>query len=167
MQLDFPTAQAELGRFLSSRLLGQVQGAMLERRAQHLTDQWWQVLANQRREIIMGTSGIRIVGCTVGFDIGVVKIKKWKTEFMYDTHNIEKFVPSSIALGYFNGFQLYISLKNPTPQPVLVARSENHTMRWSILDGELPELGTALFMALERAKSLGYLDLLKGTDNES
>jgi hypothetical protein len=167
MQLDFLTAQAELGRFLSSRLLGQVQGALLEKRAQRLADQWWEVLANQRREVIMGTSGIRIIGCTVAFDIGIVKIRNWKTEFMYDTFHIEKLVPVSIALGYFNGFQLYISRKNPTPGAVLVARSEAHTMRWSILDGASPYAGTPLFMALGRAKSLGYFDLLKGTDDES
>lgn len=160
--IEFLAAKRQLEAYLDKHLRGEKQNGALERRAQRLADKWW---INQKLVVIMGTSGIRVTGCRLGFDIGTVKVKSWRTAFTHDDNNVRIFSPSAIALGYCNGFQLYlIVLSN---QPTLIARSREITRRWSTAEQFVPPPESPLFVALERAKALGYLPHLQGVENEA
>lgn len=172
--IDFREAQKQLGEYLHSKLHGETQNGALEKRAQRLADMWW----SRAPSVIMGTSGIRVTGCVLGFDIGKVQVARWKTAFTVDKHNVMTFNPLAVALGYSNGFQLYLTFLDPKPKSfgfsdgqlrttitgkgwILVARSELLTRQWKASDELVPPPSSPLFIALERAKALGYLNLLK------
>ena len=153
--IDFQEAQKQLRAFLHAKLHGETQDGKLEARAQRLADMWW----TRTPPVIMGTSGIRVVGCVLGFDIGKVQVAKWKTAFTLDKHNVAIFNPRHVALGYSNGFQLYMAVRDT--EWVLVARSELLTKQWKASDNLIPPTNSPLYMALERAKALGYINQLK------
>lgn len=152
--IDFQQAQQSFTKFLESRIMGEVLDDVLVKRTQKLTDKWW-----SDRTVLMGTSGIQITGCVLTFGLGTVNVEKWTTRFWIDRHDIHKLVPSAVALGYVNGWQLYIS--DYEGRPHLVARTATQVQRWSSQEINIPHQGTPLFLALERAKALGYLPTLK------
>jgi len=157
--IDFQEAQQRLNAFLTKKLAGEKQNGALERRAQRLVDKWWQ---SQKLPVIMGTSNLQVVGCTLGFDIGEIKVTRWHTKFVNDTNNVSQRNPSAVALGNCNGFQLFLvpNLEYPT----LVALSPLMTHKWSVEQKFIPPKESPLFMALERAKHLGYLSMLRKQD---
>jgi len=158
MTIDFLEAQKQLTAHLNKKLLGEKQGLSLERRAQRLAKQWWD--RPHRPTVLVGTCGIKVVGCTLAFDIGTIKVKHWVTRFTEDKHSIHHLAPNAVALGYTNGFQLFISEVNTVP--TLVARAGAQVLFWKSADEIIPPTNSPLFVALERAKTLGYLDYLKG-----
>ncbi len=159
--IDFQEAQQQLSDILNKKLMGEKQGASLERRAQKLIDNWW--ARKNRPQVLVGTSGLQIVGCTLGFGLGTIKVQTWQTRFVTDVHDVHRLVPSAIALGYANSFQLFLAKIDGTPS--VVARNGAQSMTWSPKNGLVPAVGHPLRAALDRAKSLGYIDYLKG-ENE-
>jgi len=152
---DFQQAQLTFTKFLERRLLGEPVNDLLVTRAQKLADNWW-----KGKNVWLGTSGLRIKGCVLAFGLGTVNVEKWLTEFILDKHDVHQLVPSAIALGYLQGWQLYLADYEGFPH--LVARQGHQVQRWSARE-MIPAQGNPLFMALERAKALGYLPILKGT----
>lgn len=156
--IDFQEAQQQLSDILNKKLMGEAQGASLERRAQKLIDNWW--ARRTRPQVLVGNSGLQIVGCTLGFGLGTIKVKTWATRFVTDLHDVHRLSPSAIALGYSGGFQLFIAeVQN---EPRLVARKGMQTIDWRASNTLIPPANTPLRTALDRASSLGYLDYLKG-----
>lgn len=138
--------------------MGEKQGLSLERRAQKLADNWW---ANKSLPpVTISTSGIRIVGCKLGFGLGTINVQTWQTRFILDVHDVHRLSPDAIALGYANEFQLFIAKIEDVPH--LVARKGIQIVRWKSADNLIPEASSPLRVALDRAKALGYLDYLKG-----
>jgi hypothetical protein len=160
--IEFIVAQAQLEEYLGKHLRNEMQNGALERRAQKLVDRWW---AKQTLPVMMGTSGIRVTGCRLGFDIGTIKVKNWRTTFLTDSHKVMVFNKDVVALGYVNGFQLYMTLMNN--KQTLVARSQFIVRRWSADEVLVPPMESPLYMALARAKALGYLSHLQGVEHES
>ncbi len=156
--IEFTEAEPQLNAFLNKKLMGEKMGPALCKRAQKLVDKWF---TEQRKIIIMGSSGIRITGCVLAFEIGVIKVDHWLTRFIDDPFEIHRVSPGAIALGVLHGNQLYIADYEGVPH--LCARDTPRTVRrWSATETMTPPMGTPLFMALERAKALGYLNHLKG-----
>ena len=152
---DFQEAQLKFTKYLERRILGEPVDDFLVKRAQKLADSWW-----SGKNVWLGTSGVQVTGCVLVFGLGTVNVEKWLTKFIIDKHDIHQMVPSAIALGYVNGWQLYIA--DYVGRPHLVARKDHEVQRWSAQEINIPPKGTPLFMALERAKALGYLSTLKG-----
>jgi hypothetical protein len=155
---DFLEAQVALTEFLNRKLLGEKQDGKLEFRAKRLVKSWWE--NPNRPTVVVGTCGLKIVGCELEFGIGTIKVKKWMTRFIEDKHSVHVLSPNAVALGYANGFQLFITAVNKAPN--LVARNGTNIMFWKAADELIPPTNSPLFVALERAKTLGYLDYLKG-----
>lgn len=156
--IDFIEAQQQLNAFLVQKISGEIQNGALERRATRLVKAWW--ASPGRPQVLLGRSGLKVVGCELAFDIGAIKVGKWLTRFTEDKHNVHRLAPEAIALGYVNGYQLFISKVNGIPN--LVARAGAHIMFWKVEDNLVPPQTSPLFMALERAKTLGYLSYLRG-----
>jgi hypothetical protein len=156
--IDFTEAEPRLNAFLSKKLTGERMNEYLCKRAQKLVDKWFR---EQPQIIVLGTSGIRIVGCVLGFEIGSIKVERWLTSFVHDTYEIMKVVPNAIALGSEREVQSYIAEFEGFPH-LCVRTSPFDVKRWSVRDVVIPAQGTALFMALERARALGYINHLKG-----
>lgn len=153
--IEFQVAQKQLGEYLHKKLHGEIQNGFLEARAQRLANMWW----TRSPPVVMGTSGIRVVGCELAFDVGAVKVARWKTQFVEDRHRVMVTAPDAVPLGYANGFQLYLVHIDATWS--LVARSQLITNQWRASEGFTPPSSSPLFIALERAKALGYLSYLK------
>lgn len=158
--IDFPQAQTLLSDLLNKKLMGEAQGASMERRAQKLIDNWF--ARKGRPFVLVGNCGVQIVGAVLAFDIGTIKIKHWRTRFLNDVHDVHRLSPDAIALGYANEFQLFIADARGVPN--IVARKGAEVLFWSAAGGEImiPPSTSPLRPALDRAKALGYLDHLKG-----
>lgn len=156
--IDFEVCQIELSKFLQKKLLGEPMNESLCKRAQRLVDKWFKDL---KKPVIINRADLHITGCTLAFTLGSIKVSRWHTQFIRDQFNLRKTVPSAIALGYVNNNQLYIA--DVEDVPTLCARDTPFNVeRWSVSYGLTPSANSELFVALERAKALGYLDHLKG-----
>lgn len=153
---DFQEAQQSFTKYLERRILGEPMNESLVKRVQKLADKWW-----KDKNVWLGTSGVRVTGCVLAFGLGTVNVEKWLTQFIIDKNSVHRLVPSAVALGYVKGWQLYIA--DYEGRPHLIARSENEVQRWSAQAINIPPQNSPLFVALERAKALGYLPTLKGT----
>lgn len=156
--IDFQEAQQQLSDILNKKLMGEKQGASLERRAQKLIDTWW--ARKNRPQVLVGSSGLQVVGCTLGFGLGTIKVQQWHTRFVTDQHDVHRLSSQAIALGYSGGFQLFIAKVMSVPN--LVARKGMQTQNWRVSDAMIPPANSPLRVALDRATSLGYLEYLKG-----
>jgi hypothetical protein len=152
---DFQHARLVFTQYLERRIKGEFLNDSLVKRAQKLADNWW-----RGRSVWLGTSGVRVTGCILAFGLGTVGVERWLTRFIVDTHEIHKLVPSAVALGYIQGWQLYMA--DYEERPHLIARQGHEVQRWSAQEINIPPQGSPLFVALERAKALGYLSTLKG-----
>lgn len=152
--IDFQKAQVEFTKFLEGKIWGEVLNDSLVKRAQKLTDAWW-----KGKNVWLGTSGIRVVGCVLSFGLGTVSVERWLTQFIIDKSGIHQMVPSAVALGYVQGWQLYLA--DYEGRPHLIARQGHEVQRWSAQETNIPFQSSPLFVALERAKALGYLSTLK------
>lgn len=119
--IDFKDAQIQLGRYLHSKLTGEKMTEFLCKRAQKLANKWF---ADLKHPVLIPQSEIRIIGCTLAFNLGAVQVSKWHTKFNRDQFEIHKTVPSAIALGYANKVQLYIADVENVPH--LCARDTPH-----------------------------------------
>lgn len=153
---DFQQAQQDFTKFMDRRIKGEPMDDFLVKRAQKLADSWW-----KGKNVWLGTSGVRVVGCVLSFGLGTVNVEKWLTQFILDKNGIHQLVPSAIALGYVQGWQLYLA--DYEGRPHLIARQNHEVQRWSAQEINIPPQNSPLFVALERAKALGYLSTLKGT----
>lgn len=152
--IDFQEAQASFTKYLERRLLGEPLDDLLVKRTQKMADKWW-----SSKNVWLGTSGVRVTGCVLSFGLGTIGVERWLTQFIMDKHSIHQLVPSAVALGYVNSWQLYIADYEGCPH--LIARQNQQVQRWSAKAVNIPPQGSPLFIALERAKALGYLPTLK------
>lgn len=156
--IDFDEAQRKLNAYLSKKLMGATMNQALTKRAQKLVDKWWSELL---APVVVGTSGLQVTGCILGFQIGKIMVAQWRTKFVRDQFDLAHTVPSHIALGYASDHQLYIADVDGFPH--LCARDTAvNVVRWSTKIDLIPPPTSVLFVALERAKALGYLEYLKG-----
>lgn len=155
--IDFQEAQQKLTYHLNKKLLGERHDERMETRANRLVDLWFKN-AN-RPKILLGSAGIEVTGCTLVFAPGSVRIKSWATRFIIDRHNVHVLSPRAVALGYVNDYQLFLTT---TDEPKLIARRGHEVLSWTSGDGLIPPQTSPLFIALERAKTLGYLYLMRG-----
>lgn len=159
---SFDKTKDELATVLAN-LKGKTQDLALEVLAQKLVDNYFKSNAARGRITEIAGSGIAITGMKVGFDIGKIKVHHWKTMFWpVDRFDVTQTVPGAIALGYVNNKQLYIAPQGALG-PTLVIRHGMHAQytTWNpSLIKMTPPRDSEAFVALERAKALGYLDLL-------
>lgn len=158
---EFTKLQNRVAQELNS-FLGHIQDGDMELQAQHRVDDLFRRLKARRKLLEMTKAGIVITGCTLGFNIGQIGVKFWKTEFLTDPFGTSQMEPSAVALGYANGYQLYIS-RGKDSYPRLVVRQGKgraFTVWTPMLDG-LPATDSLHYVVLERAKTLGYIDLLR------
>lgn len=153
--VDFQQAQQDFTKFLERKIKGELIDDSLIKRAQKLADSWW-----KGKNVWLGTSGARITGCVLSFGLGTVSAEKWLTQFIIDKNGIHQLVPSAVALGYVQGWQLYLA--DYEGRPHLIARQNHEVQRWSAQEINIPPQNSPLFVALERAKALGYLYILRG-----
>lgn len=155
--IELQKFQQDLNAFLSKKLVGEIQNGALERRAQRLADKFFK---DRTTPVAIGKSGLFIVGCTLAFDIGRIMVSQWHTRFQRDEHAIHLKVPGAIALGWINQNQIYIAKHEGLW--TLHARAGDHLVeRWNNKQPLIPGTDTVLFVALQRATQLGYLELLK------
>lgn len=156
--IEFSSAQNRLSMFLTHKLKGEYMNEKLCLRAQRLTDKWFEAL---KHPVMIPESDLQIVGCILNFGLGRIEVEKWRTKFARDHFGLEYLVPDAIALGYVNGYQLYIADVDQVPN--LCARNTAANVeRWNHTLKLTPPANSVLFVALERAKALGYLNHLKG-----
>lgn len=156
--IEFPVAQFRLSQYLNKKLLGEKHDASLEKRAQRLVDNWFKHPNNPA--VVIDRSGVYVVGCVLGFELGSIKISRWLTNFVRDAHQVHRLHKDAVALGYVNGYQLFIAGIKGVHN--LVARKDQEVLYWKASDDLIPPATSPLFVALERAKTLGYIDILKG-----
>lgn len=155
---DFRDAQLELSTYLARKLVGETMNEALTKRAQKLADKWFR---ERKTPVVIQGADLIVTGCTLAFTLGAIKVSQWQTQFMRDQFMLCRTVPKHIALGYVNGCQLYIAEVDGVPH--LCARdTPTNVDRWSVRHVLTPPTNSELFVALERAKALGYLDYLKG-----
>ncbi len=157
---DFQNAQAELSNFLLGKLQGDILNESTLKRAQRLANKWWQ----SHKPVVIGET-LQIIGCQLGFGFDTIRAEKWLTRFVIDRFEVSKLVRGSIALGYVNGFQLYLA--DVGGVWTLCARSDHQVLRWSAKELMTPPTSSPLFVALERTKALGYLNLLRGLEQQT
>lgn len=159
---SFFALQQELAKTLW-QFRGKKQNAALEAESQRVVDDIFQKRAARGKLVVLEASGLQISGCKLNFNIGAIGVKSWITKFYpHDLHAVAATVPGAVPLGYVNGYQLYIHV-GFQPHPCLVARyGMSHAfVTWSPRVQGIPPGDSVLFVALERAKQLGYLHLLQ------
>lgn len=161
---EFLEVQAQLEEKLKAVLMGKLQDGELERQAQTVADEFFKTRAARGLQLVLDNSGVEIVGCTLLFDIGRVRGGQWKTKFYpRDIHAVMDTVPGAVPLGYVNGYQLYIAPQKGNLAHTLVARfgMGSKFQSWAPAYAGMPDTSSIHFLALERAKVLGYLHLLQ------
>jgi hypothetical protein len=161
--VPFQKVQQELETKLKAALLGHQQDGVLEQAAQQVADKFFKVLKRKGAPVVLDNSGIEITGCVLAFDIGRVMVGSWTTKFYpHDIHAVVDTVPGAIAMGYVNGYQLYLAPQKGLPH-TLVARFGMGPayQTWSPAHAGVPGAANVHFVTLERAKALGYLHLLQ------
>lgn len=150
--------KAELSEVLKP-YIGQVQGLAVEVDAQKAVNRYFTALHRKNELVLIESCGLRITGVELHFDVGFIGLKRIKTDWWpNDAHAVQRTVVNAVALGYANGYQLYIEGLN------IVARygMGECCTKWCPSIQGVPPYSTVFFLALERAKQLGYLmDLRK------
>lgn len=149
--------KAELNEVLKP-YLGQPQNGTLEVEAQKAVNRYFTALQRKNEFVLIEAAGLRIIGVELNFDIGSIGLKRIKTDWWpTDAHAVHRTVPNAIALGYANGYQLYLEGAN------IVARYGMGACctKWCPSIQGIPAYSTVFFLALERAKQLGYLSELR------
>jgi len=89
---------------------------------------------------------------------------KWLTAFHpADAFSVMQTDPKAIALGYSDGYQLYL-LPHVDDSGTLIVRygmGPNYQM-WVPDTMGMPQVGSLLFLALERANALGHINAMRG-----
>ncbi len=159
---SFDALKKELGAELD-KYLNKIQGAALETDSQKGVDEIFLKHKARGKHTVLDNSGIEITGCDLAFDIGVVGVRNWTTAFWpTDRFGVSTLEPGSVPLGYVNGYQIYLLPQKGLPA-MLVARYSIGTgyATWCPAIAGMPEKDTVFFVALERARVLGYLPLLQ------
>lgn len=141
--------------------LGQQQSGTMERDAQDTVDRYFRKCHARAIHTVLGDAGLRVIGVRLGFDIGAIGIKNILTSYWpNDQYAVLHTIKNAIALGYCNNYQLYIEKRDS--YPILVARYGMAACftEWCPKTQGVPPASSMFFVALERAKQLGYLDYL-------
>jgi hypothetical protein len=157
----FQDLQAELGELLKP-FIGKKQDGKVEKDAQDTVDRYFRKCRARAIHTVLGDAGLSITGIKLGFDIGSIGLKQVVTDYWpNDQYAVIQTVKGAVPLGYVNGYQLYIE-KKEGEYPILVARygMGNCITSWCPKLQGVPTANSVFFIALERAKQLGYLDYL-------
>lgn len=153
--------QVELGILLKP-YVGVKQNGKLEADAQDTVDRYFRKCHARGQHTVLGDAGLSVTGVRLAFDIGSIGLKQIVTDYWpNDQYGVQQTIKDAVALGYVNGYQLYIE-KREASYPDLVARygMGKCAISWSPKLQGVPTANSVFFIALERAKQLGYLDYL-------
>lgn len=160
---DLASLQLELNEVLK-QFVGIKQDGKLEVAAQEAVDRYFRKCYARGIHTVLGDAGIQVTGITLGFDIGTISIKNIHTEYWpNDQYNVLQTIKNAVPLGYVNGYQLYIEKRQGYPELMARYGMGNCFTAWCPKVQGVPTANSVIFVALERAKQLGYLDYL-GTE---
>lgn len=156
---SFMAVSEEIGKALQEFHELKQDGA-LERKAQKTVDEIFKKHKARRKPVTLEGAGIEIVGCVLAFGIGTIGIGRWLTSFYpVDRYDVLKTDPIAIPLGYVNGAQLYI---RPQSATLTIRYGMGYEFNaWSPKLQGTPPTNTIFYVALERARLLGYLSMLQ------
>ncbi len=160
---SFDELQKELQATLKV-FMDKTQNGGLEAKAQKAVDEVFKRRKARRKIVVNDAAGIEVVGAVLAFDIGRIGLKHYKTAFWPKDkwHVCLGKNNSCVPLGYVNNYQLYIQPQEGLP-PTLMARfgPGSAYSSWNPNIAGMPPTDSVFFVALERAKALGWLKFLR------
>ena len=166
---SFDDFQKELQKVLQI-FQGKKQDKVLESQAQRTIDELFKKRKARNKPVVNDEAGIQITGLKLAFDIGRIGIGHYRTAFWPSDRWLVCVGDgnSCVALGYVNGYQLYIQPQEGLPAKLMARHGYgNNYESWCPKLVGMPPTNSVFFVALERAKALGLLKLLQGSENES
>lgn len=162
MAKTFEQAQQDLNLLLKP-IVGRPKTKEVEQEAQLIVDAYFRKLVKQRNRVTIEPSGLEITGARLAFHIGSICIGEWKTSFYpEDRFSVAETEVNPIALGYVNGCQLYILPGEDEPGRLVARAGMGEAYEYFIPSTMgLPLTNSIFFVALERARVLGYLYTLQ------
>jgi hypothetical protein len=130
--------------------------------AQYLVDCYFRKRMSKENPIIVESAGIQLSGCELAFTENSIALGKWITSFYpWDVYSVMSTESGPIPLGYWDGAQLYILSIKGKPGTIMARFSMTKFIPWTPSVQGMPAENSIHFVALERAKVLGFLHKLQ------